>query len=208
MTWIQTRMIWPMEGLTSRCKIEKKTECKELICVIYLSERKHCSALFLSDHRWPSTLASRSPKTTHWDWIGGKHATDSELHRQRPGGVRTGRWTWTAYVSLKARRHQRDCDNGQPPTGEGMAAVPTTTWAGCIFLACLSMSQDQTTTYRVTTSTTTIRFSLVVWHLRRFPVRYVWTQQVETVPPSRYKWMFFPFCFLPLLIEEQRWNLD
>ena len=33
------------------------------------------------------------------------------------------------------------------PIGQVMTASPTTTWAGCIFFACLSMSQDRTTTY-------------------------------------------------------------
>ena len=53
-------------------------------------------------------------------------------------------------------------------------ASPTTTWTGCIFFACLSMTstQDRTTTYRVTTCATATRLSLVVWHVWRFLVRY------------------------------------
>ena len=51
-------------------------------------------------------------------------------------------------------------------------ASPTTTWPGCIFFACLSMTQDRTTTYRVTTCATATRLSLVVWHVWRFLVRY------------------------------------
>ena len=42
----------------------------------------------------------------------------------------------------------------------------------CIFFACLSMTQDRTTTYRVTTCATATRLSLVVWHVWRFLVRY------------------------------------
>ena len=33
-------------------------------------------------------------------------------------------------------------------------------------------------------------------------------QQPETAPPSEWKRSFFPLLFLPLLIEEQRWNLE
>ena len=53
-------------------------------------------------------------------------------------------------------------------------ASPTTTWTGCIFFACLSLTstQDRTTTYRVTTCATATRLSLVVWHVWRFLVRY------------------------------------
>ena len=51
-------------------------------------------------------------------------------------------------------------------------ASPRTTWTGCVFFACLSMTQDRTTTYRVTTCATATRLSLVVWHVWRFLVRY------------------------------------
>ena len=33
-------------------------------------------------------------------------------------------------------------------------------------------------------------------------------QQPGTAPPSGSKWSFFPLLFLPLLIEEQSWNLE
>ena len=35
--------------------------------------------------------------------------------RRRKGGVCTGRRRWTADVSLKARRHQRQCDDNDQP---------------------------------------------------------------------------------------------
>ena len=35
----------------------------------------------------------------------------------------------------------------RPAPGQGMTASPTTSWAGCIFFACFSMSQGRTTTY-------------------------------------------------------------
>ena len=64
---------------------------------------------------------------------------------------------------------------------------------GCIFFACWSMGQDHTTAYRVTTCATGTRISLVVWHVRRFLVRYQrrrpWVDQNEHSFPS----LFFHF---------------
>ena len=65
------------------------------------------------------------------------------------------------------------CDSATTTTSPRPGdASPTTTWTGCTFFACLSVTQDRTTTYRVTTCATATRLSLVVWHVWRFLVRY------------------------------------
>ena len=91
--------------------------------------------------------------------------------RRRKGGVRTGRRRWTADVSALVDISDSATTTTSPRPGD---ASPTTTWTGCIFFACLSMTstQDRTTTYRVTTCATATRLSLVVWHVWRFLVRY------------------------------------
>ena len=86
-------------------------------------------------------------------------------------------------------------------------ASPTTTWTGCIFFACLWMTstQDRTTTYRVTTcADSSPTFSCCLARVA-IPCQ---VQQPGTAPPSGSKRSFFPLLFLPLLIEEQRWNLE
>ena len=91
--------------------------------------------------------------------------------RRRKGGVRTGRRRWTADVSALVDISDSATTTTSPRPGD---ASPTTSWTGCIFFACLSMTstQDRTTTYRVTTCATATRLSLVVWHVWRFLVRY------------------------------------
>ena len=68
--------------------------------------------------------------------------------RRRKGGVRMGHRRWTADVSLKACTSTSVIvRRKRPAPGQVMTASPTTCWAGCIFFACFSMSQDRTTTY-------------------------------------------------------------
>ena len=91
--------------------------------------------------------------------------------RRRKGGVRTGRRRWTADVSFKARRHQRWWDDNDQPQARWCFTNNNLSRLHLNF-ACLSMTQDRTTTYRVTTCATATRLSLVVWHVWRFLVRY------------------------------------
>ena len=58
--------------------------------------------------------------------------------RRRKGGVdlRTGRRRWTADVSLKARRHQRQCDDNDQPQGQVMLHQQQLEQAASFLLAC------------------------------------------------------------------------
>ena len=74
-------------------------------------------------------------------------------------------------------------------------ASPRTTRTGCVFFACLSMTQDRTTTYRVTTCATATRLSLVVWHVWRFLVRYNNRGRRRLVDPNNRSFLSFFFHF-------------
>ena len=102
----------------------------------------------LFDHESQSSSSDRSrthgtPKMTNWRFF--EHSSTSAIVRRQ-----------------------------RPAPRQVVTASPKTTWAGCVFFACLWMSQDCTTTYayRVMTSATATRHSLVVWHVWRFLVRY------------------------------------
>ena len=82
-------------------------------------------------------------------------------------------------------------------------ASPTTTWTGCML--SMTSTRDRTTTYRVTTCATPTRLFSCCLARVAIPCQ---VQQPETAPPSGSKRSFFPLLFLPLLIEEQRWNLE
>ena len=88
-------------------------------------------------------------------------------------------------------------------------ASPTTTWTGSIFFACLSIISDvdprsynhvQGDDMRDNNPTFSCCLARVA-----IPCQ---VQQPVTAPPSGSKRSFFPLLFLPLLIEEQRWNLE
>ena len=90
----------------------------------------------------------------------------------------------------------------QPAPGQVMTASLTTTWAGRIFFASLSICQDRTTTYRVTTCATATTFSCCLARVA-IPCQ-VQQPELETAPPIGSKRSFFPLFFLPLPIEEKR----
>ena len=121
-----------------------------------------------------------------WDFLGsrrGKRLLCCSLSRTTTPAL------WVSVLVVGKEAYARDAEDEQltflwrlvdisdsatttsPSPGD---ASPTTTWTGCIFFACLSMTstQDRTTTYRVTTCATATRLSLVVWHVWRFLVRY------------------------------------
>ena len=79
--------------------------------------------------------------------------------------------------------------------GHVMTVSPKTTWAGCIFFTCLSMRQDCTTAYRVTTCTTATRLFLVVWHVWRFFVRYNNQRRRRRLEQNDSSFLFFFFHF-------------
>ena len=81
----------------------------------------------------------------------------------------------------------------RPAPGRVMTASPN--WTGCIFFACLSMSLDRTTTYRMTTCTTATRLSLVVWHVWRFLVRYNNRRRRHRVDQNDHSFLSFFFHF-------------
>ena len=125
--------------------------------------------------------------------------------RRRKGGVHTGRWRWTAGVSLKARRHQL-LRRQRPAPGQVMLHQQQLEQAASFF-ACLSMTstQDRTTTYRVTTCATATRLSLVVWHVWRFLVRYNNRGRRRRVDQNDRSFLSFFFHFLSKNSAET-WN--
>ena len=125
--------------------------------------------------------------------------------RRRKGGVRTGRRRWTADVSLKARRHQRWCDDNDQPQARWCF---TNNNLSRLHLFCLLVNCNDPRSYNhvqgddMRDSNPTVSCCLACVAI---PCQ---VQQPGTAPPSGSKRSFFPLLFLPLLIEEQRWNLE
>ena len=79
-------------------------------------------------------------------------------------------------------------------------ASPTTTWAGLLVDDPRSYNHVQGDDMRDSNPTFSCCLARVA-----IPCQ---VQQPGTAPPSGSKRSFFPLLFLPLLIEEQRWNLE
>ena len=144
-----------------------------------------CSCTLLSTVTASAQLWSKT-RVLRFSWVStyvmGTRLLRYSLSRTTTPGV------WVSVLVVGKEAYARDAEDEQltflwrlvdisdggttttsPRSGD---ASPTTTWAGCIFFACLSMTQDRTTTYRVTTCATATRLSLAVWHVWRFLVRY------------------------------------
>ena len=84
-------------------------------------------------------------------------------------------------------------------------ASPTTTWTNRLHVFCLLVNDPRSYNHvqgddmRDSNPTFSCCLARVAIHRQ--------VQQPGTAPPSGSKRSFFPLLFLPLLIEEQRWNL-
>ena len=156
-----------------------------------------------------------------WDFLGSRRRRDgnkvdllllesnydacclSLSSRRRKGGVRTGRRRWTADVSLKARRHQPWWDDNDQPQARWCF---TNNNLSRLHLFCLLVN-DPRSYNRVQGDDMRDSHPTFSCCLARVAIP-CQVQQPGTAPPSGSKRSFFRLLFLPLLIEEQRWNLE
>ena len=125
----------------------------------------------------------------------------SSLERKRTDGT-SNMDSWNFFEgSLTSVTLQQQ----RPAPGQVMAAAPTKNLSRLHLFACLSMSQDRTTTYRVTTCTTATWLALIVWHVRRFPARYNKWRRPRWVDQNERS---FLSCFFHFLSKNsaETWN--
>ena len=144
--------------------------------IMYVKNRLLCCMLFESNYdAWSLSLSPRRWK----------------------GGVRTGHRRWTADVSLKARRHQRSCDDNDQPQARWWQLHQQHLARSRLHLFRLLVNEPRSYNHvhGVTTSATATRLSGVFWHAWRFLVRYNNRRRRRRVDQNDCSFLSFLFHF-------------